>query len=96
MSEELVNFIYIGPTIARLGIKSNTLVLGVEPPPQLKSLIDLKPVVKTLFVPTSKCSEARRAMGRRGTIENIAATEIILYAKEKADEERKVNIERKP
>ena len=86
----LENWIYVGPTVARLGIKSNTLIIGSEPPPQLKSLIDLKPVVRTLFVPTAKCSDTRRAMSKRGTIENIAATEIIMYAKEKEAEEKKI------
>lgn len=92
MSDE-PNWMYIGPTVARIGLKHSTLVLGAEPPPQLRSLMELKPVVKSLFVPTTKVGNARRAMETRGTIENIAAEEVIKYAREKAIKERQVKKE---
>jgi|AmaraimetP72IA01_FD_contig_21_22916984_length_438_multi_14_in_0_out_0_1 hypothetical protein len=88
MSSE--NYMYIGPTVARIGLKGNTLVLGAEPPPQLKSLMELKPIIQTLFVPTSKVAEARRAKARRGTIEFMATEEILKYGREKSEQERKV------
>lgn len=89
------NWCYIGPTAARLGLKKSTLVLGSEPLPQLKELMELKPVLRALFVPTSKLAVARRNMERRGTIENTAAGEVIKLLREKMAAERKVNVERK-
>lgn len=84
------NYCYIGPTVARMGLKKTTLVIGAEPPPQLKSLIELKPMLGVLFVPTGKIAIARKNMERRGTIENSAAEEIIKMAREKMAEERKI------
>ena len=91
MSEE--NYMYIGPTVARIGLKSRTLVLGAEPPPQLKSLIDLKPMIKTLFVPTSKLAQARQNLERTGSIESLAAEEVLKYAREKLAKEREIRKE---
>lgn len=91
--DESVNYIYIGPTIARIGLKRSTLVIGAEPPPQLKSLIELKPIIRALFVPTSKTMLARINMQKRGTIEYAAAEEVLNYAKEKAAKERQVGKE---
>lgn len=87
---KIENWIYIGPTVARIGLKKSTIVLGNTPPPQLLSLIELKPVIRSLFVPTIKTSEARISMNRKGTLENIAAEEVIKFGKEKTERERVV------
>lgn len=87
---KIENWIYIGPTVARIGLKKSTLVLGSTPPPQLQSLIELKPVIKSLFIPTAKTSEARINMRRRGTLENIAAEEVMKFGREKIERERVV------
>jgi hypothetical protein len=71
------NYIYIGPTAAKLGLVKSTLVLGAIPPPQLLSLINLKPMIRALFVSTEKCAVARQNMDRQGTIEWLATQEII-------------------
>jgi hypothetical protein len=89
MSEvKIENWIYIGPTVARIGLKKSTLVLGSTPPPQLLSLMELKPVIKSLFIPTAKTAEARSRMRIKGTLENIAAEEIIKFGREKIERER--------
>ena len=75
MSEK-INYVYIGPTAARLGLVRSTLVIGSQPPPQLLSLVNLKPMVRSLFVPTSKLAEARKRMKTEGTIEWMSAQEI--------------------
>jgi hypothetical protein len=84
------NYIYIGPTVARIGLKKSTIVLGSTPPPQLLSLMQLKPIIGSLFVPTAKTAEARANMQRKGTLENIAAEEVIKFGREKIEKERKV------
>lgn len=88
---KIENYIYIGPTVARIGLKKSTLVLGSTPPPQLLSLIELKPTIRSLFVPTVRTAEARANMRIKGTLENIAAEEVIKFGKEKAERERKVS-----
>lgn len=82
---------YIGPTVARIGLKKSTLVLGSEPLPQLLSLIQLKPVIASLYVPTARVAQARINMRRPGTLENIAAEEVIKFGREKVERERIVN-----
>lgn len=77
MSEEEVNYIYIGPTVAKMGLKKSTIIKGSIPPPQLQSLIDLKPMIKSLFIPTAKIAEARDKVDRLGTIENLAAQAVV-------------------
>lgn len=89
MSEK--NYIYIGPTVARIGLKKSTLILGSEPPPQLRSLIDTKPVIGSLFVPTARTAQARINMRIVGTLEHIAAQEVIKFSREKVERERIVN-----
>jgi len=74
---ESKNYCYIGPTAAKLGLVKSTLVLGTEPPPQLLSLFETKPMIRCLFVPTSKIATARQNMVREGTIEWMAAQEIV-------------------
>jgi hypothetical protein len=87
-------FLYIGPTIARLGIRRSMLILGSEPPPPLKSLIELKPIVSALFVPTSRCREARTNIETAGTIEHKATMEVHKYHQEIVSREKKVSSER--
>lgn len=83
------NYIYIGPTVARIGLKRSTIVLGRTPPPQLQSLIDLKPVIASLFVPTARTAEARINVRRLGTLENVAAEEVNKFNREKREAESK-------
>jgi hypothetical protein len=92
--EPYPNYEYIGPTVARIGLKTRTLVLGNEPPPQLRSLIDLKPIVAVLFVPTNKVGQAIANKAKKGTIEHLASEEVIKYSREKVALERVVNQER--
>lgn len=82
---------YIGPTVARIGLKKSTLVLGSDLPPQLVSLVALKPVIASLYVPTARVAQARINMRRPGTLENIAAEEVIKFGREKVERERIVN-----
>ena len=86
--------IYVGPTIARLGIRRSMLVLGSIPPPPLKDLIELKPIVQALFVPTTRCREARINVETAGTIEHRATQEVIKFHQEKIAKEKKVSSER--
>lgn len=88
---EVENWIYIGPTVARIGLKKSTLVKGSTPPPQLLSLMETKPVIRSLFVPTARTAEARINMRRMGTLENIAAEEVIKFGREKIEKERIVS-----
>lgn len=89
------NWIYIGPTVARIGLKRSTIVLGSTPPPQLLSLMELKPVIRSLFIPTAKTTEARIRMREEGTLENVAAREVIKFGREKIQIEREVKQTRK-
>lgn len=82
------NYIYIGPTVARMGLVKSTLVLGVNPPPQLLSLMELKPVIRSLFVPTERVAEARKSMVIEGSIEWIAAQEVVKENQRISNEER--------
>jgi subtilase family serine protease len=75
------NMMYIGPTIARLGLKSNTVVKGTEMLPQLKSIIDTHPVVGSLYVPTSEVGRARRNKNVQGSVEHIAVQTMTEVAK---------------
>lgn len=85
------NYIYVGPTVARIGLKRSTLVLGSTPPPQLQSLIDLKPVIRSLYVPTAKAAQARINMRVLGTLEHVASEEVIKFNREKREAETKVS-----
>lgn len=87
------NWIYIGPTLARLGLKKSSLVLGSVPPPQLQSLIDLKPIVGSLFVPTYRAQTAIIRSRVAGSLEHIASQEVFKFGQEMKDRERKVNKE---
>jgi hypothetical protein len=83
--------IYVGPTIARLGIRRSMIVIGNVHPPPLKNLIELKPIVNALFVPTSRCREARTNVNTAGTIEHKATQEVIKFHNEKIANEKKVS-----
>jgi hypothetical protein len=85
------NFIYIGPTIAMLGIRRSMIIMGSIPPPPLKDLIELKPIVSALFVPTSRCNEARTNVRTPGTIEHKAVEEVRKFHRDKLEREKKVN-----
>ena len=74
MSDE--NYIFVGPTIAKLGIRRSMIVLGSTPPPQIQNLIDLEPAVRSLFIPTSECATARIKVRTEGTLENLAVQRI--------------------
>jgi hypothetical protein len=93
MSEEkdYPTWIYIGPTIARIGLRRSMLILGSIPPPPLRDLIELKPIVNALFIPTSRCREARTNVEKAGTIEHKAAAEVIKFHQEKIAKEKKVS-----
>ena len=76
-----VPYMYIGPTIARLGLKQNTIVKGGEMLPQLKSIVETNPVVRALYIPTSKLGAARRNLNIQGTLEHAAAFVVTELAK---------------
>jgi hypothetical protein len=88
MSEQ--NYMYIGPSVPIIGLRSRTLVKGSTPPPQLMNLIETKPMIRALFVPTSRVSETIASMKMQGTLEWIAASEIVKYAHDRKAKERKV------
>jgi hypothetical protein len=73
---------YIGPTVARMGLKSNTIIRGSTPIPQLKNIIDIQPMVAALFIPTVQVGEARKRMKKKGSLEHLAAQKIIEIAKQ--------------
>jgi hypothetical protein len=85
-----INYIYVGPSVPIIGLRSRTLVLGSDPPPQLKNLMDTKPMIRSLFVPTKQVSEAIASMKVQGSIEWMAANEIVKYAQERKLKERKI------
>jgi len=89
---------YMGPSIPKLGIRRHLLILGSEPPPQLLSLIETKPMLRSLVVPSFKVAEAAEKVNTRGSLEWLAAQEVLKYNRERAERERKVtkpNEERK-
>jgi len=72
------NFMYIGPSILPLGLKMNTLYRGIESmPPQLRNLINIEPMLTSLYVPTAKLGTARRGLKVKGAIEYLAWRQII-------------------
>jgi hypothetical protein len=73
---------YIGPTIARIGLKSNTIVRGDEMLPQLKGIVDTNPIVAALFVAPIKVTPARQRMREQGSIEWLAARKVEEIAKQ--------------
>jgi hypothetical protein len=80
-AEEAGNMVYIGPTIARIGLKQNTIIMGREMLPQLKSVVETHPVVASLYVSPDKVARARRNLTTAGTLENVAAQTLLDYAK---------------
>jgi hypothetical protein len=89
--EKVKNSMYIGPSIPIIGLRGKMIILGSEPPPQLKSLIQTKPVIGSLFVPTSKVFEAAERVKIKGTLENIAAGEVRKFNSERREREKKVS-----
>jgi len=77
------NSMWIGPTIVKLGIRRGMLVVGDEPPPQLKNLLDTKPMYRSLFIPTSRITEARERIKVVGSLENLSTLEIQKLNREK-------------
>ncbi len=78
----LPNVMYVGPTIVALGLKQNTIYRGLEAmPPQLVNLVNVKPMLASLFVPTVKIAEAKKNIMTNGTIENLAFSEVIKMMK---------------
>lgn len=84
------NFIYIGETISELGLRRNMMVYGNKPPVQILNIVRTNPLINAVYVPTSRCAEARAAVQIEGSLENIAfrATQAI-RDKLKEDRERK-------
>jgi hypothetical protein len=52
------------------------IIKGIEPPPQLRSLMEIRPIVRSLFVMTDKVATAAESMKREGTIEHEASIEV--------------------
>lgn len=71
------NYIYIGPNAGLLGLKKATIYRGEEMPVQLKNLVQTKPLLASLFVPTARCAVAEQNMKKIGSIEYLAAQEIV-------------------
>lgn len=71
------NYIYIGETIPSMGVRRNMVVKGNTPLPQIQSLIDLKPMLRVLYVHTSECAKARNNVRIEGTIEYLAYLETV-------------------
>jgi hypothetical protein len=67
-----MSYIWIGPTIPRLAIRKGMLIKGSAPPPQLKNLMDTKPMLRSLFIPTGKLAEVRTRLMVEGSMEQIS------------------------
>jgi hypothetical protein len=80
---EKTNYIWAGPTIPRLGIRKNMLILGSNPPPQLKNFIETKPMYRSLFIPTTRIAEVRENIRMLNSMENISYLEIVKFNREK-------------
>lgn len=59
------------------------LILGPKAPPQLKNLMDTKPMYRSLFIPTERLEEARRNLRVRGSLEQLSTAEITATIKDK-------------
>jgi hypothetical protein len=67
------NYIYIGPTCPRLGLKQYTLYLDSKPPESLQEYMDKTPLLRSLYIATSDLGTARRNLLRNKTsVESLA------------------------
>ena len=74
------NFIYVGPNIPQLGLKKNTLFRGEEPPPRLRDLIVSTPVLRSLFVSTTRLAEVKAKLNKKGSMEHTANQAMLIIA----------------
>ena len=77
----MANWIYIGPSIAPIGLKQNTLYLSDEMPEALQKIASNKPVVKALFLEVSDLAEAKKRLNKKGSLEHTATQEMLAIAK---------------
>lgn len=82
MASEGDNYIYIGPNAGLLGLKKATLYRGPEMPVQLKNLVQTKPIIASLFVPTARTAVTEANMKKQGTVEYLAVQEIVKIVRE--------------
>ena len=76
------NFIYIGPTVARLGLKKNTVYRTEKPPAALEQFSVTKPFVLALYIPVSALAETRQRLTKKGSLEYTATQELLAIAQQ--------------
>lgn len=81
---------YIGPSIPSLGLKGRTLVNSSEMLPQLVSLIETHPMIRSLYVPTSKLAIAMQNREIKGSLENQAMMLMLKLAKQQKQQQNTV------
>jgi len=75
----VASHIWMGPTIPRLGIRRNMVIKGRVAPVQLRNIIETKPMLGSLFVPTEKITAVKASLKVRGSIHHMAAEYIKEY-----------------
>lgn len=75
------NFIYIGPSIPPLGLKTNSLFRSDGLPPALATISGDRPVVKALYISTRNLAEAKRQITKKGSLEYTANKVLLEIAK---------------
>lgn len=75
------NFIYVGPNIAPIGLRTNMLFRGGEPPAKLLEIMQAKPVVGSLFISTRNLAAAKKKLTEKGSLEYTAYKEMLAIAK---------------
>lgn len=75
------NWIYVGPTIPGLGLKKNTLYRSEKPPSKLEQIGMTRPVVLSLYIPTTNLAEVNKRINQKGSLEYTATQELLAIAK---------------
>lgn len=76
------NFIYIGPSVPPLGLKTNMLFRSEELPQHLDEIAKHKPIVKSLYISTRNLAQAKKSITRKGSLEHTATKEVLAIAKQ--------------
>ena len=78
--------VYIGPTIIKYGLFKNKTFKGGIPReyPTFKGLFDKCLLLEKLFAEPNNLRKAKNNLNKKGTVENLAATQIVEYVKKEA------------
>ena len=76
--EGITNFAYVGPTLPRGKLKSNTILCGTfaQVTEYFKDAIALYPGVEKLFVPVNRLAETRERLQKGGNLINRHVQEV--------------------